>query len=230
MTNLAESGAVPRAIDARDWLPDLAAFIIGLALTWGFHWQVPDLVWSLWLSSFVIGYVTILITIARGAGKITGVGRQEGASIPIWFKGATAVGALFLLAFFTVHFGGFHFVHSVFLNLFFPVQGEGSFAGFRHQGGSGFPNAQLYLTVLGRYWPFLLASIIAERRNLLAPPASLDFAQPYRNVIRLHLLIFFFFFAAVLHLESFLVYAVVFAVYFFPFRMFRTKAKKPQTK
>jgi hypothetical protein len=38
-------------------------------------------------------------------------------------------------------------------------------------------------------------------------------------VVRLHLLIFFFAAAHFLKLESFLVYAVVYAVYFFPWRL-----------
>jgi len=42
---------------------------------------------------------------------------------------------------------------------------------------------------------------------------------PYKNVIRLHLLIFFFAGAHFLKLDSFLVYAVVYAVYFFPWRL-----------
>jgi hypothetical protein len=41
---------------------------------------------------------------------------------------------------------------------------------------------------------------------------------PYRNVVRMHLLIFFFAFASAMGLDSFGVYAVVFAVYFFPWR------------
>ena len=215
---------------ARDWLPDLAAFGIGLGLTWAFHWQVRDLVWSLWLSSLVIGYATIVLTILRGAAELTAAGREAGGPAPGWFKGVTVLGALFLLAFFTVHFGGFHFVHSVFLNLFFPVHGDGTFVGFRGRGYAGhdvFPNWRLYLEVLGRYWPFLIATVIAERHNLLGAPRTLDFKQPYRSVMRLHGLIFFFFFAAILRLDSLLVYFVVFAVYFFPFRILRRTVKAP---
>lgn len=45
--------------------------------------------------------------------------------------------------------------------------------------------------------------------------------QPYRNVIRMHLLIFFFIVAHFARLENFIVYAVVYAVYFFPWRLLR---------
>ena len=44
---------------------------------------------------------------------------------------------------------------------------------------------------------------------------------PYKNVIRMHLLIFFFAFAHFAKLESFWVYAAVYAVYFFPWRLLK---------
>ena len=44
---------------------------------------------------------------------------------------------------------------------------------------------------------------------------------PYRNVVRLHLLIFFFAAAHFAKLDNFLVYAVVYAVYFFPWRLIK---------
>jgi hypothetical protein len=48
--------------------------------------------------------------------------------------------------------------------------------------------------------------------------------EPYKNVVRMHLLIFFFAFAHFARLENFFVYAVVYAVYFFPWRLVK-KAK-----
>ncbi|MDZ8118847.1 DUF6498-containing protein [Pontiella agarivorans] len=54
--------------------------------------------------------------------------------------------------------------------------------------------------------------------------AGADFMfGPYRNVIRMHLLIFFFAGAHFMKLDHFAVYAVVYAVYFFPWREFRRK-------
>ena len=47
----------------------------------------------------------------------------------------------------------------------------------------------------------------------------------YKNVIRLHLLIFFFAFASFAKLQSFWVYTVVYAVYFFPWRLLKREKK-----
>ncbi len=195
-------------------LLDLLAFAAGLGMAWAYGWQARDLVWSLWLSSLVVGYATIVITIGRGAFRASQSMEKLGRPLGL---GLSLAGGAFLLAFFTVHFGGFHFVHSVFLNLFFPIEDP-----------KLFPGDALYVEVFRRYWPFLAAAFLAERAALRdAWTVAFDVRQrggrdimsaPYRNVVRMHLLIFFFFFAGMLGLDSFGVYAVVFAVYFFPWR------------
>jgi hypothetical protein len=48
--------------------------------------------------------------------------------------------------------------------------------------------------------------------------------RPYLNVVRLHLLIFFFAAAHLVRLDGFAVYAVVYAVYFFPWRLVTRRA------
>lgn len=227
----------------REWSdawPDAFAFAFGLGLAWWFRWETRDLVWSLWLSSLVIGYAMIVWSIfGTGAFIATKAwqdrGRVKGEGGKLAAGGAVLlVGGLFMLAFFTVHFGGFHFVHSVFLNVFFPVE----------PGTKGEPNLAIYAEVFRRYWWFLPAAAIAERaafrlpdgepdetpdtsvkaadvaRRLAKPRKGLTgMMAPYRNVVRLHLLIFFFAAAHFVRLDSFLIYAVVYAVYFFPWRL-----------
>jgi hypothetical protein len=56
-------------------------------------------------------------------------------------------------------------------------------------------------------------------------PVQDVFARPYINVIRMHLLIFFFAACYALKVESFLVYTVVYAVYFFPWKVLLTTAE-----
>jgi hypothetical protein len=227
----------------RRWLLaiwDLGAFVFGLGTAWLRHWQATDLVWSLWLSSLVVGYATMLWTIGqmawiglRGArsGGVTmtsqdGPGPAVTRPVPTQ---AASIGvifiALFFLGFFTVHFGGFHFVHSAFLNMFFPVTGE--------QGS--FPTLATYETVFRRYAIFLPATFVAERaafgrlwsgdgpQALQQTVAAMgpSMVAPYKNVVRMHLLIFFFIGASILHVTNLGVVAVVYFVYFFPWACFR---------
>lgn len=219
------------------WL-DALAFLFGLGLAWWWEWNSSDLVWSLWLSSLVVGYALILWGLSRPLREIVhGIATDRdnqtkalGAKVAV--VGLMGLGTLLGVAFFTVHFGGFHFVHSVFLNTFFPVAGDVPEV-------KGAPTAGVYFEVLRRYWWFLPAAFLAERAAFRTPPsASSDTSvspqaiarrkakgdalmAPYKNVIRMHLLIFFFAGAHALELENFAVYAVVFAVYFFPWRVLR---------
>ncbi len=227
-----------------DAWPDALAFVAGLGMAWYFHWETRDLVWSLWLSSLVIGYAMIVWSIfGTGAFLAWKAAREPDLRQPTP-KGRLAAGGavllgggLFMLAFFTVHFGGFHFVHSVFLSSFFPINPDSPHS---------FPGLALYGEVFKRYWWFLPAAAIAERAAFRfqpdAPAGPPDTAvtveaiaarkirnaqaglgggmmAPYKNVIRLHLLIFFFAAAHFAKLDGFLVYAVVYAVYFFPWRL-----------
>ncbi len=226
--------------------PDLLAFAAGLAMAWKFQWQTRDLVWSLWLSSLVVGYAMIVWSIfglevfvaTQAWGDRTQL-RTEPRGPLVAGGMVFLVGGLFVLAFFTVHFGMFHYVHSIFLNSFFPVEpGRPKFS----------PGLALYWEVFRRYWWFLPAAALAERkvfrliptdpgpadtsvtaedvavrqmRNFQAAFGGGGLMSPYRNVGRMHLLIFFFAFVHFAKLENFGVYAVVYAVYFFPWRLIK---------
>jgi hypothetical protein len=235
-----ESSNSPRWAAA--W-PDALAFAAGLAVAWFESWQTRDLVWSLWLSSLVVGYAMIVWTIFRPLLSVGSAAARDqtitlnGKELSLAGLGVLAYLAfgLVLLAFFTFHFGMFHLVHSVFLGIFFPVQPGTQ---------PGVLGVDYYLGIWREYWMFLPVAFVAERQAFQlnekpeAPPDTAVTAEaiarrkaagnpmngmmaPYKNVIRLHLLIFFFAFAHFLKLDSFFVYAVVYAVYFFPWRLIK---------
>jgi hypothetical protein len=232
--------------------PDALAFVLGLGVARLAGWTTTDLVWSLWLSSFVVGYSMIVWTVVRPAVDIARAARQDPAftaGVLQQSGGAAAVGAsilvvggLFVLAFFTIHFGGFHYVHSQFLGAFFPIDGS----------GAGTTGMSTYLEVARRYWHFLPSAFLAERAGfarspaLVKPDVSVTVAAiaarkaanaakgsamfaPYRNVMRMHFLIFFFALAHFAGLDSFAVYAVVYAVYFLPWRLLSKETQSAQS-
>ncbi len=188
-------------------LVDLGAFLLGLGVAWALGWQTRDLVWSLWLSSLVVGYATLLLAIVFARPS-------DDSTTP------AIITKVFVLLFFTVHFGGFHFVHSAFLAAFFPLTDDWTAIG------------STYAVVFREYWPWLFAAAIAERHALLdavlqraKPPAGdrptplpFDTAGPYRNVVRMHLLIFVFAGLALAGIGGIGVYALVYAAYFWPRR------------
>lgn len=217
------------------WL-DALGFGAGLALAWIFDWSATDLIWSLWLSSFVVGYAMIVWLVTAPGRELLATMASDPSPLP---RGPAAItltlfggGTLFMLGFFTIHFGGFHFVHSAFISGFFPLESRPTGA---------FPSWALYGEVFRRYWWFLPAAALAEREAFRNPAlmwGSKDEAAdgktprpqvadgnvmlaPYRNVARMHLLIFFFAIAHLARLDHFIVYAVAYAVYFFPWRLLK---------
>jgi len=223
--------------------PDAVAFVVGLAVAWWTGWNAGDLVWSLWLSSLVVGYATIVWMIGQPAVELARAAWKDRALVAsrpgalATFGLVLLIGALFLLAFFTVHFGMFHYGHSQILISFFPIDaGDGA-------GRATSAGMSTYLEVARRYWPFLPSAFLAHRAAFLRKPLSLErdlsvasfaggnkfgslMSEPYRNVVRMHMLIFFFFLAHFARLENFAVYAVVYAVYFFPWRLVRRPATR----
>jgi hypothetical protein len=232
----------------RQWLAaiwDLCAFAGGLALARWQQWQARDLIWSLWLSSLVVGYCSILWMIGRmaapafldvRAARVRAA--SAGTSIDI-SKTGSSIGLLvvsaFMVAFFTFHFGMFHIVHSVFLNTFFPVDDT-----------RGFPGLHTYANVVGRYWPFLPAAFVAERAIFTRPrptraagtgaapranpiKAAADansgaMMEPYKNVMRMHLMIFLLIGASTLRFDNFRTVALIYGVYFFPWSLLRRRS------
>jgi hypothetical protein len=148
------------------------------------------------------------------------------------FLAIILVAAAFMLAFFTLHFGGFHFIHASFLLHFFPLDIPG--IANPELGGKA-----VYLEVFRRYWVFLPSAFLSHRAVFMATPLTLDgkrwveglaknapamkgfFLAPYTNVLRLHGLILFFGFVHFAGLENFAVYTVIYMAYFFPWRLVR---------
>jgi hypothetical protein len=178
--------------------------------------------------------------------KIVEISGDKKMATPIQRVGLISFGfivGLFLLAFFSFHFCAFHAGHASLLNGFFPLtKVDLPNASF----GQSFMNPPKLLWIaLSKIAPlygwFLFAAIWIEWRKILGPvlgalrfqPEILDrklnrslfpknpFFSPYVNVLRMHFLIFFFVGAHFLKLDNFFVYAVVYAVYFFPWSMLR---------
>lgn len=250
-------------IRASGLLPNLLAFAISLGIAYFLKWEVKDLVWSLWFCSLMLGYLTLLSYLGAGAYVGLQVIRQPDFDrekrLPSIVIGAA--GGLFLLAFFSIHFGGFHAIHSAFLQSFFPVEGVPT------DGFSGaFINPPLlvirafkYLFV--PYGIFLVPTVLTEHNHIFKPlvtvftgfknpegeipavftgiagkadpgkhPLGETMLKPYLNVVKMHLLISFFAISYVLKINSFIVYAAVYFVYFFPWSEMRKLFKKKETK
>lgn len=151
-------------------LPDAIAFVLGLGAAWYLKWEATDLVWSLWLSSLVLGYLTLLSALAGGA--FICLRERRAATVPTQDTPCQRAGlgrAVFLLVFFSIHFCGFHAGHSILLQEFFPLEILPD-DGF----GQAFINPPLlwwmvFTTLIVPYGIFLLPAILAERHHVFSP-------------------------------------------------------------
>ena len=197
----------------------LISFLITLILADLQEWKVTDLVWSLWITSLTLGYGYLITGIISSAIR-NGIYNSESGFNRIskllsfgenlqWLL--VILGALFMIVFFTIHFGMFHFVHSVFLNSFFPLVDESI---------GTFPNILLFIKItLTLYWPVILLSAITQLRNFqnVATTDSRNFISiPYKNVVKMHLSIFVFAGLSFGGVSDFIL-PYVLILYFFPF-------------
>lgn len=242
-----------KKINYQSVLIDLLSFAIGLFFAFTLKWKTQDFVWSLWLSSLVVGYASIITAIVGlGFNQIYLSSKKEFSSNSTFKALAISLGlSAFLLGFFSLHFCGFHAGHAAFLSAFFPINGITT-----SDFGDAFANPfKLWKIVADHiftpYGMFLIPVLISERNNILKPLglfkdklSSMEVSQnigiskkeeeeiqskklgeamfkPYANVVRMHLLIFFFAFCFVFKIDSFIIYAAVYFVYFFPWKEFQ---------
>ncbi len=190
-----------------------AAFILTVVFALLFHWQAKDLIWGLWISSFCVGYAFIVRTIVVGIA-------QRPKVVPFL---AASIGGIFMLAFFTFHFGMFHFVHSIFLNLFFPL-----IPGAR---AADAPNVPLFaVTAFKAYWPIVLANLLVKLPDFQTVQFDLKNAgefmsKPYRSVLKIHMLIFIFAGMSFLQIDRFAIYPIL-ILFFFPVENLIAKKKE----
>jgi Family of unknown function (DUF6498) len=210
----------PPAPERRAGLFDLAAFGATAAAAYLLRWDLAQFIWGLWLSSLTVGYALIVYGIWSTTFPRDAQVPAPTSPASLWRvlpglcgPGVRLAGAAFLLAFFTVHFGMFHFVHAVFLGMFFPLAG-GHEPGF----ASVLPNAAL---ALRSGWPLVVGSAISHRAAFSRARTGFRPDTPYRSVIRMHILIFVFAGARIAGWDSRLLYLVVLFFYFFPFGALR---------
>lgn len=200
------------------YVPDVAAFGSTLGLAWYFDWQAADLVWSLWLSSLLVGYLVMLSQILHLPMKALHAVVTDGERFPgrQVVPGMAVIVAFFgfLLAFFTLHFGSFHYGHGFILEGFFPIEGVSY-----PDGALAFVSFAFVLFT--RYYGMVVASAVAQRGLIVRPQGLKHVMEPYKSVIKMHLMIFIF---AALHFAeatNFAFYAATLLVYFFPWRTLR---------
>jgi hypothetical protein len=210
-----------KARSAPSMLLSAVLFGFGLGIAWISDWRLHDVIWGFWITSLAVGYLMILgILIHQAHHQV----RDRGVKVE-----QAAVGALFMLGFFTFHFGFFHWGHAQVLIIFLDWPESSDF------------EIRMVPEILARYWPIVLAGLLFRLSNLrdymASPFADLSPKQdvgkaagdvmmlPYAGVIRLHLAIFGLFAANAAGLPDLLMFALAYAWFFLPFDLSAGKAE-----
>ena len=195
---------------------DAVLYAFALWLLGAQGWGARDVVWSLWSTSLITGYITIVLAIFGGGifGLLRAARAGEGPSLIPGLLALLLIGGL-MLAFFTVHFGLFHAIHAVFLNSFFPL-----LPGLVPGGDLVGQTLQYLRQCLHLYPGFIALCVLAQLPEWLraAPaPAAQKSAMmtPYAHVVKLHLMILAIGFAEALGVEA-AALIVFLGVYFLP--------------
>jgi hypothetical protein len=191
----------------------LYSFVATLFLALANQWQPTELVWGFWISSLVTGYAMLLTSIVGSFFQPENGPQNLGTQMFTAFPLFKVLGALFMLAFFSIHFGFFHLVIGIFLGFFFPLAREGMMM------DNPFSAMQeTFWLALRQFWPIIALSFLTQIRafrHAWYTPVGKAMGMPYGNVVRMHLSIFAFAFLSMLAGPQVLIYVVLF-FYFFP--------------
>lgn len=207
----------------RAW-PDAVAFLFGIAVAALFGWKTSALLWSLWLSSTVVG-CSFIVWAGLGSARVelTEAKRETGAWRGVsWAFVLLGAGSWLLVT--LLHFGGFQLMHSIALNQYFPIS-RATVPPVEDPGA--------YWRVFQAFWYFLPAAFLAERHSFAPWPrpgreerfqkwAQGATYKVYLAVIRMHLLLLFLVFTQP---ESLWVYALIYLLYFFPWSLLRSRSE-----
>jgi hypothetical protein len=196
----------------------LFSFVVIFILARVENWTAGNMVWSLWITSLITGYCYLLAGIVSNTfgsailSEDSLINRLFLGSIHSGIKyGLLIIGILFQLVFFTVHFGLFHFVYSIFLSEFFPIMGSSS---------EKFSDFLFFISAsLKAYWPVILFTLFASIRKFqrILSQNEVDFTKrAYVNVIKIHLSIFLFAGLSATGINEWM-FLLIFVIYFFPF-------------
>jgi len=196
----------------------LLSFFIIFILARIENWTAGNMVWSLWITSLITGYCYLFAGIVSNTlgseilSEDSLINRLFQGSVHSGIKyGLLILGILFQLVFFSVHFGLFHFVHSIFLSQFFPIL-DRSFERF-----SDF--LFFVSTSLKAYWPVILFTLFASIRKfqrILSQNEPNYAKRAYVNVIKIHISIFLFAGLSITGINEWIL-SLIFIIYFFPF-------------
>lgn len=227
------------------YLTNLILFIASIIYSYHFELTTTDLVWSFWISSLVLGYSYILmklfiqqkILFRDYFTKILEVELSNNVILRYIILPLLMVfPTIFLLSFFTIHFGFFHMGHALFLGSIFPLDiiGKIDFNFFESP-----ERFSLIVVLVKAFFPLIIMTAINDKKLLnvfksLFVNSHHELRKnhkemgkllfyPYIRVIKIHFLIFLTLALKSINIHDFWMYFIIFSFLYFPFSDFWKK-------
>ncbi|MFH0992607.1 MAG: DUF6498-containing protein [bacterium] len=206
-----------------DVVPEITAFGGTLALAFFSGWSTRDLIWSLWLSSLTVGFLS---------AAVKPVCRVFQSDLTALERVFSIIGVLGAMLMFSIHFGSFHYLYAAMLDLLMPLMDHPGRVYIGKLTWKGISPFSFWVTLgiaFSHYWPVAVLNVFRDRRTIMSENEPGKNFGPYRTVLKLHFLVMGLGACYGLGLESFPVYAAVFIALFVPATLWkRIFVRKPE--
>lgn len=228
----------------KKYFTELFLFSFSLAAAYFIGWSNTDLIWSLWITSLVVGYVTIFRTTVAPLSMLTKLiqSPEDGKKfreLPVTTKLKIVIFVLFFIpislfyvVFLSFHFCIFHILIAYWLQVIMPHAGITNIL-VDANGGGFYISIQIIKTLLLSYWIIVLQKLIFDYRTYWksgsnkASPVEQNFfsfkglTRPYVQVVRIITLMVLLFWLNSIKANQYMVYVVIFSLFFFPIPSFK---------
>jgi hypothetical protein len=214
-------------------------------------WNNTDLLWSFWITSLVVGYVSIFQTSVAPLSLLIKLNPikeiiKKFSELPtadklksIIFTVIFIPFSLFMFLFLSVHFLIFHLFLAYFLQIGYPHSSLTEIL-LHSTSGQFYTSIEIILTILFSYWIIVLQKLILDyryhsqnqknqvtnyQRSGNAELFSFEgIKRPYIQAARIHITIFLLLLLDAVELNQYFIYVIIYILFFFPVAVF-TKAK-----
>ncbi len=230
------------------YLTELFLFFFSIGAAYFIGWNNTDLLWSFWITSLVIGYVSIFRTSVAplrllSKFRLTTENIKKFREMPTAKKLQTMIFVvifvpliLFILVFLSLHFLIFHLFLAYFLQIIFPHPALIEIFA-KPDSGQFYTSFLVIKTLLTSYWIIVFEKFIFDYKtnressgNQTTHPQNSfvneafsyeGIKRPYVQVARIHITIFLLFALNAVETNQYLIYVVIFSLFFFPTSILR---------
>lgn len=228
----------------RNYSKELSLFFSAILFAYFFGWNTTDLIWGLWITSFVVGNISLFRSgFVAPISSIKAILTYENlkefkiepASEKLKFFVFVLIAAPFYLGFrifLILHFSIFHIFHAWVLIILFPHPDLIKIIDDDNNGGQFSIPILIVKTLLMSYWIIVLQKLLFDHikhgENTDNDDSDFidDIKRPYLQVFRIHILIFIMVGLNEINANQYLIYVVIYSLFFFPLSIFsKTKSE-----